>query len=152
MITSSPLDPSHVRLSVLRHFHLEPRERPAFSVGRALIFADQPLVPALDHLGPRREAIRLQAPGRKEEHLVVFQHVLELLAALPQGAIADVARAHSLLLAGAFLAPASGPQRTGAPSRFHSPWRVGLEMLQDFLEPQVELRPGERWVPIEDEP
>jgi hypothetical protein len=29
---------------------------------------------------------------------------------------------------------------------------MGLEMLQYFLEPQIELRSRERWVPIEDEP
>jgi hypothetical protein len=61
-------------------------------------------------------------------------------------------RSHSILFAGASLTPASRPHRTGAPSCLHSPRRVGLEMLQYFLEPQVELRPGERWVPIEDEP
>jgi len=53
-------------------------------------------------------------------------------------------RSHSILFAGAFLVPASRPQRTGAPSCLHAPWRVGLEMLQYFLEPQIELRPRER--------
>lgn len=56
--------PAPLALSVLRLLHLEPRERPALYVGGGLMFPDQPLIAALDHLGPRLEAAASEPGGQ----------------------------------------------------------------------------------------
>src|SRR6266403_2619749 len=80
-------------LGPVRLFDLEPVPRPAADVDARLILCDQPLIAALEYLGPRLQAVRRQATHGVDP-VGLSHEILEPGPPLAQRPAADVATLH----------------------------------------------------------